>query len=340
MNISQTERIKKMSNEQTCALLEGYVFTDMNLCVSAPITDEEIRNYLAGVDVSSDEVFLHTFAVTASSHVENMAKGQDMVRNGRATSVVTGREFDWWLLCDGHGTSQVINALRTVDLNPLVAQSDPAEALQTYLKDNNVITIGLTSGATMVLTRVFSDYAECISVGDSEFRVYEDNTLVYKSTTHSPDNAEEIQRLRKTHPLATISEETRPILLSETRISNQSAKRVYFGNGVVLAPTQALGHKGVTGLAPEVYTISFQPGRSYRIIAGSDGVFDMEIPECEKDIHVLQKGTAEEIVTFYKNRWLQIWEYMETPSSKAVKQRFRWTEAQSDDISAYVISIL
>uniref|UniRef100_A0A6C0I3V2 PPM-type phosphatase domain-containing protein n=1 Tax=viral metagenome TaxID=1070528 RepID=A0A6C0I3V2_9ZZZZ len=313
-----------------------------------PITEEEIRNYLAGVDVSNEEVMAHTFIASGNCHIDNMAKGQDWIRSGVAASCsVTGRSFDWWLLTDGHGTFEVIDAIKAIPddvLTMLMGAACPAKAVQEYLLVNNIVSgtmIGgsRSSGVTMALLRVFSDYGECIVVGDSEFRVYADDQIIYKTIGHSYDNPMEKERIRKDYPYAHIQSDTRPLLLSEERITVQKAYRVDYGSGVVLAPTQALGHNGKTGLAPEVIRFQFEPGKVYRVVAGSDGVFDMELIGCEKDAAMLATGSSEEIVEFYKNRWLQLWDYMESADAVTVKQKFRWTPKQADDISCFVVTI-
>jgi serine/threonine protein phosphatase PrpC len=297
--------------------------------------------YEIALDISGDEVREHVFNVDIQHALNNMNKKQDYVCSGNAICETTGLPFQWTALFDGHGTNKVIDYIRKLDMNFYAAKQTPAEAIQAALiKDDVLLYHDVPSGSTMLLVKVFHDHAETISVGDSQIMVFEDGQLSYMSTCHDSENVADVQRLKELNPF--VRQETSQTLhvLSETRITAKKAGQFVYSANMTLAPTQVLGHRNRTGLAPETHTVVFQPGKRYRITGGSDGVFDMAMLEHESDVTMLSRGLAEEIVGFYTNRWLQKWDYMFTADDPKPVQTFSYVPSQADDVSAFTVDIV
>ena len=303
--------------------------------------DQAKQGHHVALDVSAEEIQQHTVHVDMQCAVNNMSKGQDYACSGEAVCETTGLPFKWAAVFDGHGGHEVINYIRSENINKHAARPNPAESLQAAITESNVLPPYLpTSGSTMAMVKVFSDHADVITVGDSVIVVYEDGIPILVTQCHDSDNAGEVERVRTTFPYVRIESSHTIRVLSETRITSRAKSQFLYGGGLILAPSQALGHRNRTGICPGKYTVVFQPGKRYRITGASDGVFDMAILDHPSDQAILSRGLAEEVVAFYTSRWLQIWEYMKTPDAETVEQRFQYTEKQSDDVSAFTVDIV
>ena len=84
----------------------------------------------------------------------NLDKGQDFGLCGKGINS-KGEEFDWLLGCDGHGSDFIINILRSLNWNLLMAKEN---TLQEVI---NIITRSgrqfESSGATYMEAKVFKD---------------------------------------------------------------------------------------------------------------------------------------------------------------------------------------
>merc|ERR1711976_708182 len=74
-----------------------------------------------------------------------------------------------------------------------------------------------------------------------------------------------------------------------------------FPNGDSISMTHSLGHDNVTGKFLETDIIPRDIDMEYRVIVGSDGLWDMLIDE-DSDL-MLAANSAEEIGVIVKNRW-------------------------------------
>jgi serine/threonine protein phosphatase PrpC len=311
-----------------------------------PVTMSEFSAPMDSVAVdilqfTEAEIQQHTISVDIQHAVNNMNKGQDYVCSGETICAVTGLPIKWAALYDGHGSDVTINHIRGQNMAIFAAKANPAEELQDHLLVNSVVTpYGPSSGSTMLMAKVYDDHVDILSVGDSQIRVYDETgNIIEQSVSHDSENAEERARLQETRPGVCFVKDNTLLVLNERQISSRRKDIVIHSGGLRLAPTQALGHRNRTGIAPYKRTVVFQPGKRYRIVGVSDGVLDMAIPENPTDHHVFTQGTAEEIVKFYTDRWLQIWEYKVNPTDTEVKQTYRYQPKECDDVSAFVINI-
>ena len=108
------------------------------------------------------------------------------------------------------------------------------------------------------------------------------------------------------------------------------------GDGTRLATTQALGHNGLTGYNPLVYDFAFEEGSSYKVVLGSDGMFDMVMLDNENDVGMLNSKSSSEICDWTVSRWLQTW-YATLPSGKETS--FNYTPQHCDDVSVATVEI-
>ena len=93
-----------------------------------------------------------------------------------------------------------------------------------------------------------------------------------------------------------------------------------------------------TGYAPDYVSIPIEPGSTYKVLIGSDGVWDMVIKEDYKDILRFASMTADEALAFVKGRWLQEWT-ISTYDEPHKEQKMKYESHYCDDISFVMVDI-
>jgi len=277
--------------------------------------------------------------VNMSHAVEQMTeKGQDYVCQGTSADPITGEKFQWTMLNDGHGSNMCINFIRSIrqeKKDELISSPTPIEAIVEYIDGNAFIPKHEQTGATCVIVKCFPTRVECISAGDSQFLVFKNGELIYTSKEHNCQNEAERQRIAERGYEFTPSSNIK--LLSETTATLAPADYVKFPDGSRLACTQALGHNSKTGYLPETYTFPIVEGETYRVVLGSDGVFDMTMLDNAQDVQDLLTKTSQEICGKIVSRWLQEWE-AHLPDK--APQKFRYQRHECDDVSVATVDIV
>jgi serine/threonine protein phosphatase PrpC len=280
-----------------------------------------------------------THDISMSHAVEQMTeKGQDYVCQGTGTDQITGEKFIWTMLNDGHGSDTCINFIRSIPQekkDDLIGNLDPIHALADYIDRIASIPKSESSGATCVILKCFKDRVECISAGDSQFLVFKNSELIYTSKEHNCQNEDERQRLTEKGYSFISSQNIK--LLSETTLTSVESGYACFQDGTHLACTQALGHNSKTGYLPETYTFQLIPGETYRIVLGSDGVYDMTMLDNRQDIQDLLTKTSRELCSKTVSRWLQEWE-AHLPDK--APQKFKYARHDCDDVSVAIVDIV
>ena len=277
--------------------------------------------------------------VTVSFAVEQMDKGQDEVCAGQTIDVVTGEPCEWVMLNDGHGSNSCIDGIRQTTQNQksdMIGKADPITALANHIDSSGFVGPNEKSGSTAVIAKVYGNRAECINCGDSQYMVFRGNDLVFVSKEHNCNNADERNRVTAMNGRFQSSTAVKPIN-GGTTLMSIPAEYAVFPYGPVLASTQALGHNSRTGYAPDHQVFEFEPGVQYRIVMGSDGLFDMAMLDDEADLAMLRNGTSREITDWIVGRWLQTWEGVLPDGTKV---NFKYTRNQCDDVSVAVIDVV
>lgn len=272
-----------------------------------------------------------------TSAIEQMCKGQDYICNGDGKDAISGQPFQWVMLNDGHGSDSCINFIRSIpDLkkSELIGHPDPIASLVQYIEDSGCVGQNESSGATAVIMKKYSDRVECINCGDSQFVVFKDDDLIHISKEHNYKNKSERARLFEKGigfvPSKTVK------FLGDGKLMGDYSEYVALTFNNRLACTQALGHNSKTGYAPDKFVLRFETGSTYRILMGSDGLFDMMMLDTPTDINLLQTMSSQELCDFVVSRWLQEWE-AEMPDGRLC--RFKYSREECDDVSVAIIDI-
>jgi len=244
--------------------------------------------------------------------VRSLGKGQDMIYTGEASG------YKWAVLMDGHGSNVFKNMVQTLPFEEIMTSTtrDPEEHLLDLIEQRKH-TYGHDSGATLLMMKAYPGRIETISIGDSEIAIWKNGALSYKSTPHNRRNPLEAARLSTMNVHYDSPQFPVPVIATSTKMRARKGEYANFEDGTRLAPTQAIGHNGVTGFASERHVECFDPTRdNVRCILGSDGFFDMflfeseEAPEDAARDHLDALAlTAEQLAQKAADRWSQSWCY-------------------------------
>lgn len=282
-----------------------------------------------------------THVVSLSEFMQGMDKFQDHTYIGDGKDETTGEAFKYAMVTDGHGSDICTNMLLSTPLDKIVemlGKEDPVGAVAKYINDRIPQFCQFGTGATMCLVKVYKDRIVCINSGDSQAYLYCDGALVFKTKEHTAANEDEVARLKAMNPDIDFTPSMAFEVVSENRLVQCASKYAHWPDGQRLACTQALGHGGRTGYAPDKTTIQIDTGRSYHVIVGSDGIWDMMIKDSVADAERLCGLDAADVVRFARDRWLQEWEMVTLANPNSVYLS-SFKPRECDDMSAAVVRI-
>ena len=228
-------------------------------------------------------------------------------------------EYKWGVLLDCHGTDRFKNLLKTFDWKTIMSHVEPAAILHELIKGANGF-YGKNSGSTMILIKIFVDRIQTFCIGDSRVAIYKNGQLAYINCPHTNSNPLEIERLKDLRVEYELMVDPYPNISSSTILRGKIGiyNSFYDDYGQLLcriSPTQAIGHNGATGYCVEKHVETFNLEDDIRVVAGSDGVFDMfllegEVAEdVEQDRVDINSMTVEQLLQKAENRWKQSWKY-------------------------------
>lgn len=289
--------------------------------------------------------------ITITEHVDQMCKGQDHTRSGQTT--IDGQQVKYAVVFDGHGSDSVINFIRRISrtkMDEIMAKTCPATTMFHYINDATpkLCIRGESSGSTMCLTRIFPTYVEIINVGDSQAYVIKNGELAFVSETHCYDNLKERTRL---DAMGIRTEESSNFKIVDDRHLYKTRTRYIFHNPNDfvnrLALSQALGHAGKTGIAPDRKVIPYETSDEVVVILGSDGHFDMVKRQMdrdeflESDLLAVKDVPGQEILKQSVDRWLQEWEMHYDLSDPSVFQVYKYSRGkmETDDVAIVKVTI-
>jgi len=237
-----------------------------------------------------------------SNSLKLLGKGQDYIYKCKVTGI--SGVFDFILLFDGHGDNSCINAIRELNLEEIANEENPCKTLFEIINANP--KVNLHSGSTMCYAKIFETYVETDFMGDSSIFVFCDGILKYSNMSqhHNINNEDEAARLYG---------KGRSINSTSYRIDGDNIftiKSNYFkwqiknGETVQLAPTQCLGHHGITGIKSCKRIVEIKPGENVKVMMMSDGVTDMLN---KSEIEELWKLSSDEINERAEARWKKEW---------------------------------
>jgi len=281
-------------------------------------------------------------SVSIGNSVRQMCKRQDQAYQGIFIDEETGEKGKWAMITDGHGNDKCIAYLRSIpqaELDKVVGLKNPAETLFAMVNKNVLLRLHESSGATLNLVKVYSDRLVCINMGDSQAAVYKNGELVFLTEFHDSSNPVERQRLMKENPSVGYFPSKSCVVTTDGKMYQADAEYIHHTSYVILALTQALGHRGVTGCAPTTTTISYGPEDTVRVVIASDGFWDMVAENAPEEKLRFADMSSDELLNFAVDRWLQPWD-MYMNRDKPEFQTCSYTTNECDDVCVVKIDIL
>ena len=268
-------------------------------------------------------------------------------------------EFDYIIVMDGHGEPRYFekhfgSVVYNMDFSVLIGTENPVNRIVNEIEANMPrdairkfgIHAFLHVGATLSIAKIYHTHEKikvvCYSAGDSRIAIYKNGSQVYINEPHTIMSPRENERLKEKirDGSASITDGTSFRLLDTSRIVKCDNDRVIFNYGignfmnVNLVPTQCLGHLGVTGIDPEIYTAEFANTDNIRVIVYSDGVDDMICDTLEEDIAFMKTRTCDEIIEKSEKRWKSPWTVIdEEEEEEPAYKPYVTTFGRGDDCS-------
>lgn len=281
----------------------------------------------------------HSFKIT--SKINQLSKGQDHIYIDD-TYDLSGEKCTICIVFDGHGDDKVINFISSIPkdvMNKLLIGPKPVETLANYINKNVVYSKNSSSGSTMCMVKIYSNRIECINCGDSQVAIYINGSLHFISKEHNYKNKREYERLK--YDVDFIPSSNIKMINHDTLISvySEYIEWEFPGLYTKLACSQALGNNNMTGYDPDYTTIPLTLEDTYKVIIGSDGLWDMVMVDNEKDMNRLYKMDAPTIVEQTTTRWLQEWNMQDLLNHNQEIIQCNFTPKQCDDIAVVVVDI-
>ena len=231
---------------------------------------------------------------SVTSHIEPLGSNQDHIIVG------TTATFDNIIVFDGHGKGKCIESIKLFDWAKIISNVSAKKILSAINCELLLKCKSLSGdGSTISIVKIYKDKVHVLWLGDSQVHLLIDDNY-YKTTNHNTYNIKEIQR------------ETNIVNLNNTFkvINKDTCKSVigkYFilSNGDLLAFSRTLGHDFATLQRFDELEIPLNNDSTIKILAATDGLYDMLYEETPLIIYNNYKAT--DYTTLAKNRWMQTW---------------------------------
>ena len=280
-----------------------------------------------------------THALDINTRINQLSKGQDYIITDQSIDLETGEVFNWAAVFDGHGSNECIDFIRKIPsstMNDFIVSNTPIQLLAQHINTN--LTTIQSSGSTMCLVKFYRDRIECYNCGDSQVVVYRNGNIKFISKEHNYLNKNE--RNRVSDDVTFIPSMNIKMTDKDTLVSVYSEYIEWNDDLTRLACSQSLGHNGVTGCAPDRTIIPIDPNDNYKVIIGSDGLWDMTMMDDKHEMTELYYMDAEDIMKQTTDRWLQTWKMQDLLNNDTKIHYCSYQPRQCDDISVVVADII
>lgn len=248
-------------------------------------------------------------------------------QNKSSPDLVLTRETDvcdWMVVSDGHGEVSTPGAiehntvLRSLSWTSIMEKASPIDEVNRLVAEwyaDNGLEEGIETGSTISMARIYETGVECINVGDAQTVVIIDGKLAYMSTPHVFNNPDECQRLWEEGNASHTVIGSKIHMVSPYEIIPIPKHEVVFHTGgLQLGVTMALGHQNITGCAPSVEHIEFQPGQEVMVMVFNHAFGDMFLAEDPDEITHVRNLSPDELIDMVNERWNQSWLYQTSDS--------------------------
>jgi serine/threonine protein phosphatase PrpC len=261
-----------------------------------------------------------------SFKVEPNEKNQDYA------NVITHCENIWMIIVDGHGrhhvpllpnTPDLVTWLKKLDWVSIVDECtiathltiDPVRHIVKMIDQAFVSTAGI--GASISIACISPMDVKMWWRGDSLIKLYEDGFLVASTRNFSVMDECEKERLKTQNISYTIQHSHQIKALNDTQMTMVNNPYCIFSLKTCstikekIAITQVIGHDNVCGDCDNNLLYKLVKGKTYKLVGGSDGLWDVMSETNADRMWVSSPITdATQLVSKALERWQQPWVYI------------------------------
>lgn len=241
----------------------------------------------------------------SNHHIIQASTKQDFATSGE----------DYLVVADTHGPKKLLlNILQDynwkVKLNNENWTLDIMEKMHTHSKN----------GSTLTVFKIYPDRFECFWIGDSSGKIYSGTEIVFQTKDHDYNHAEDLKNVNWSPRMDVKVQDAHNILQVDSKIIDICGERTNM--------TRCLGRKGFFHGNGFEHAIIPRENAQYKIVAGSDGFWQMM---CDDDIPLIAnpENNSKELAEFANERWHQKWIYH---TQGIIQEGIKFPKNNIDDI--------
>ena len=250
---------------------------------------------------------------TQTNHyIKQASSEQDFATSGLSED----GSFHYLVIADTHGKPkyrtkydhQLKNLFQEMDWKTILQYDTFFEHIQEEIKKIDTLKIG----STLSICKIFEDRFEIYWAGDSTIKIYNKDDEIWRTKDHDNNNEDEKLRLKELSTFIKQQDGKDVEVVDDDTIKQFISPVFYFGD--IYEPdtvnmTHALGHNQNTGDFISHETVSRNHDLSYKVVAGSDGFWQMTSNH-DAPFIASRENTSQTLVEFADKRWKQSWKFI------------------------------
>tara|TARA_B100000902_G_C27309917_1_gene917756 strand:- start:1498 stop:2358 length:861 start_codon:yes stop_codon:yes gene_type:complete len=227
----------------------------------------------------------------------------------------------WMVAIDGHGKHK--EGIGDLDLVDWLKAFNWAELMRNRESENPICKLetiiveafpGGTQGigaAISIIEITDEREVEIWWKGDAATKIMqraENGEVDIVASTQIPDHDAEMERISDS--ISCYKPTWQVEAISETEITMRKTYYYHFSELDVLAMSQSIGHDGKTGIVDQSLKYILEDGKEYRILAASDGLWDIAALKDPSVLKRLWESDAQGIVEWAAEQWKRTWCYV------------------------------
>ena len=254
-------------------------------------------------------------SLTQSNIINHFEKQATSAQDFATSGLSEDGSFHFLVIADTHGKKQfkntydhqLKNLFQEMDWKTIL-QDTFFEHIQEEIK--KIDTLGI--GSTLSICKIFEDRFEIYWAGDSTIKIYNNDDEIWRTKDHDKNNENEKLRLKELSTFIKHRDGKDVEVVDDDTIKQFISPVFYFGD--IYEPdtvnmTHALGHNQNTGDFISHETVSRNHELSYKVVAGSDGFWQMTSNQ-DTPFIASRENTSQTLVEFADKRWKQLWKFI------------------------------
>ena len=245
-------------------------------------------------------------------YIKQASSEQDFAMSGLSED----GSFHYLVIADTHGKPkyrtkydhQLKNLFQEMDWKNILQYDTFFEHIQEEIKKLDTLKIG----STLSICKIFEDRFEIYWAGDSTIKIYNKDDEIWRTKDHDNNNEDEKIRLGWIDSFIKQQDGKDVEVVDDDTLKQFISPVFYFGdiyNPDTVNMTHALGHNQNTGDFISHETVLRNSELSYKIVAGSDGFWQMTSNH-DTPFIISTENTSLQLVEFADKRWNQSWKFI------------------------------